>query len=352
MANFRIISNIPTRAFTSAFDKVEIETDLSKVRVTVIATGLLTVYDNILYAYDGKVIIYDLTAIFEESMRKHDIAFAFMWMRVCEPGNTSSYTSITYGTFYGIHRFYGNLTDWTARNFLNAAPAKMSFAGSVEVLNYWYPGGNFIREKRTVVYEVDGEQLVYETTDILERPDNTQVRQVIIDYKAIAHELNASRILSVCVAHNERMATIYYTDAPVIAFLFRNNFNTLDVATVQGEIKRKAETEKGIAVCNRKIALYNKRDRYSFEVETAPMPYDQVAILEQLCTSHKVWLYVNGIEPNDHFKVVITDYNVEISDSDEKLQTVKFTFQFEDYRLAMTEDLSEIFTTHFLPQFN
>ena len=193
MANFRIVSHIPTRAFASAFDKIEVETDLTKVRVTIIATGMLTVYDNILYAYDGKVVIYDEATLFEEFMRKHDIGFAFMWMRVADPANLPANTTITYGTFYGTSRFYGNVTDWAARNFLNAASVKMSFAGSVDVLNYWYPGGNFIREKRTVLYEVDGQQLVSETTTVLERPENTHVRQAYVDYNAILQELDASR---------------------------------------------------------------------------------------------------------------------------------------------------------------
>ena len=352
MANFSFISNISTRAFTSAFDRVEVETDLPKVSVTIIDGEQRTVYDTTLYAYGGKVVICDLATVFEHHMEAHDMAFTFMWLRVADPSDLRTQATMTYGTFYGRHRYCGSVTEWVDRHFLNASPAKVSFVGSTELLNWWYPGGSLVREHRTIVYEANGEQLTAETVTLLERQNSTSVRQSVVDYNAMLQSLGASRILSVSVAHGERMATIYYTHAPVMAFLFRNAYNTLEVATVQGMTKRKAETDRSLASCNRRVSLYNKRDKYSFEVETAPMPLERVTLLEQLCTSHKVWMYTNGAEPVDRFRVVITDHTIEVSDSDDKLQTVKFTFQFEDSRLVMTEDISDIFTGQFIPNFN
>ena len=53
------------------------------------------------------------------------------------------------------------------------------------------------------------------------------------------------------------------------------------------------------------------------------------------------------------YTILITDFTSELSDSDEKLNSVKFTWRYADNRpkVNISED-SEVFTTEFNPTFN
>lgn len=352
MAVLNIISDIPSIAFSSAFDKLEVETDLSKVLVDIQDTlHNARIYKNTLHAYEGKVTIFDLASVFEQYMEAKDYAFCIIQVAVKDAGSSVQAT-VSYRVLYCKHHYHGNVQEWCRRNFMLSSQARMSFAGSIENIPFWYTGGQLVREYRTVVYEAGGEQYTAESNEVLERVNETKMKNSVVNYDELLEQYNADRILSVSITQLDRTVTIFYIDTPIVAFLFRNGFNSLELATVQGVVTRKTQTEKSVASCGGKIFPYNKKDKYVFEVETAPLPYDQVAVIEQMCTSHKVWLYRGSLTPDERYRFVITDYTCETSDDDSKLQTVKFTLQFQDGRVAMREDVSEIFTTHFMPQFN
>lgn len=352
MAVINIISEIPTITFSSAFDRLEVQTDLGKVQVNIKDTlHNVRIINNTLHAYEGKVTIFDLASVFERYMEAKDYAFCIMQVTVKDPASGVQ-AVVAYRVLYCRHHYNGDVHEWSKRNFMLSTQAKMSFAGSIENIPFWYTGGQLIREYRTVVYEVGGEQFTAQSNELLERVNETRMKNVVVNYDELLEQYNADRILSVCITQLDRSVTIFYIDTPVLAFLYRNGFNCLELATVQGVVTRKTQTEQALATCGGKITPYNKQNKYVFEIETAPLPYNQVAVIEQMCTSHKVWLYRGSLTPDERYRVVITDHTCETDDDDSKLQTVKMTLQFQDGRTPMREDVSEIFTTHFMPQFN
>ena len=353
MATISFDSNIPAVSFTYDFDEVTITTDLPAVKASVTDKAGRTLYESILYAYDGKVTIYDLARVFEEHMENHDETFDIFTLKVESKENQSVSASLTYHVLYSKTRYPGSAADWATRHFFNAAETKTSCLGSVEQLHCWFAAGSMAQERRTYVYVIDGEIM---TTDWAEqtavRVETAQMRTIEVDYNAIVEELQADRLLSVSVAQQDRFATIFYYDQEVLPFMFLSQFNTLDIATLICSVTRKATTEKSMATCNRKVKVYDREDMYSFELQTAPMTAEMAELAEKLCQARETWLYTGGNAPADRYKIVITDYTAEHSDSDEKLPSYKISFKFEDGRLVMTDNLSEIFTPQFLPQFN
>lgn len=113
-----------------------------------------------------------------------------------------------------------------------------------------------------------------------------------------------------------------------LTFSFRNIFNVEEFIDIVGVVTMKSEVNRDIAVCDGKSKQYDRSVERSYQVETEPIPADEVPMFEQFLASHLVQMYFSG-EPYD---VCITDYTFEPSSADDVMPTAKFTWRFADQR--------------------
>lgn len=135
-------------------------------------------------------------------------------------------------------------------------------------------------------------------------------------------------------------------------FIFRNCFNVFDFLSLPVQTTAKTDVERSIAVIHGQSSFYNQSTAKKYEVVAGPLTSDEAEWIDQLFTSYDVF----RIEPNDCDEtdpliptpVMITDINCEISDSDEKPNTAKFTWRYSDNRAIVRFSASRgIFTSPF-----
>ena len=90
-----------------------------------------------------------------------------------------------------------------------------------------------------------------------------------------------------------------------------------------------------------------------------PLNSDECSQVEQMLTSTQVRIPQGIFSPIDEIyfyalaQIMITDFTSELSDSDEKMNTVKFTWRFMDNRLkAQLKSSPGIFNDSYKPVFS
>lgn len=141
-------------------------------------------------------------------------------------------------------------------------------------------------------------------------------------------------------------AMTYFVDRSLRAadaFYFRNCFNCIEQLTVPMETVAKQKVERSVAKIDRDSTFYNQSETVEYEVQSAALTADEAMLCEQLFASHDARVArINPWDDNE-FEVfdpiLITDSTSERSDSDEKPNTVKFTWRYAANRpmLALGE---------------
>lgn len=131
------------------------------------------------------------------------------------------------------------------------------------------------------------------------------------------------------VEHDGRQLMCYITPAPAyLTFRFRNIFNVPELVDVEGSMVTKSETSRQTAKCSGDIVQYDRRTDRTYQVTTGALPADEVESLTQLVSSHSVQLKADG----NYYDIVIEDHTCENSTEDDSLSVVKFTWRFKGRR--------------------
>lgn len=100
------------------------------------------------------------------------------------------------------------------------------------------------------------------------------------------------------------------------------------------ETTAKTDSDRSTASIGKLNKLYDVTNSVEYETETAPLTSFECQLLEQMFTSHSVKRpdEDNGVDLSfDSLnQILITDFTCEISDSNSDVNTVKFTWQFEN----------------------
>lgn len=145
-------------------------------------------------------------------------------------------------------------------------------------------------------------------------------------------------MLSFTVRCGQRSVTSFVDNSltDLESFYFRNCFNVWDSATLPVETTAKTDIERSFAIINGKSRFYNRYTAKTYEVEAGPLTSDEAGWIDQLFSSHDVFLIepdpTNSYDPLVLAPILITDATCEIQDGDEKLNTVKFTWRYTDNR--------------------
>ena len=305
-------------------------------------------FETTLYAHNGIVSFSDIGSLIEERLREvdhisdmfeirfGDASFEFVAL-YCECQLDSRFT-------YGEYR----------RSFFSTSFTRLVTRDSRIHLAYWYNGmSDFIF--RFVGKNENGEIVSAETTfrmDVVSDSFDMPVSSILTYAPASLAEISYFAI-----SFGEAQKMFYLVDdRPCISFEYKNMFNATDYIDIFGSVTTKTAVSRDEAVCSGVIQQYNRIVSRTYEVQTGPLTDDQVRELEQLVASHSVLLPNNG----HPLPILITDHTVEISDGDEALPSVKFTFRFASNRINITLDnmgalarvAPGIFTQEFTNQFS
>ena len=158
------------------------------------------------------------------------------------------------------------------------------------------------------------------------------------------------------VEHDERQLMCYIMPAKgYLTFRFRNIFNVPELVDIEGSMVTKSETTRKDAVCSGDIVQYDRRTDRIYQFTTGPLSNDEVESLEQLVSSHSVQLYADGI----FYDVIIDEHTCEDSTDDEALSVIKFTWRFKGRRpvkfnsslFGIQPSRREIFSDEYSPEY-
>lgn len=336
---------------SSAIGNVGIQVDGTFVDVTLTATAGRVILSERYYAYGGYVTLYDLASLIEAEMRSSAYTYADFTLRVFTDTTANKADSHTFHILYCDRFTVCNAVPFFLKeNFLTTLSNRRVADGSTLSLFF---------------YAEKGESIAYTIAYRAYRPDTHGIfnSQYTLDTGKIA---SSSGVLQINISTAEILQRIYTTFAPATkdttilqsftvscgqravtcfvdrllsekeAFFFKNCFNVYDVAYLPLQTTAKIDVDRSTAVINGSSSFYNQSATKKYEVVAGPLTSDEAEWIDQLFTSYDVF----RIEPNDCddsdplilTPVMITDITCEVSDSDEKPNTVKFTWRFCDNR--------------------
>ena len=350
-----LITEIPIFVFSSQIGDIELSTDQAKIEI-VVEDGLTKMFKTMLYAYNGKVTLVNIGEVLENYMLANDKVFtAFtVYYNTAEGAYIGSfnlntqYCSLKLDTNPGLFGSY---------NFLSTLTAKRVPRNAIDYI--WLLHG---QDSGVVmahcVYEQENGEIANKTVTVRRLITNDLgVTQIIINQTQLLLLLRSggtsvSKLLSFAIEFNNRYFTYYVTDKVAdVSFVFKNCFNVDEIAYFNAITTTTTKVNRSTAVVGGRHLFYDQSVDKTYEVESAPLTSDEAYWVEQLLMSHSVRLNDSSLHD-----VIITDSTCEISDNDEQLNKVKFTWQFAmktpHLMKSFREDTNGIFTEPYNQTFN
>ncbi len=183
------------------------------------------------------------------------------------------------------------------------------------------------------------------------------LRDLIIERKKIESLI----LQSVTVRCGNRSATFFIdpaleTNTPIF---YLNCFGITEHIALPRTTMVKVKTDRSLASAGKTSQFYDISTSKEYEVESGPLTSDECIQIEQMLTSPSVRIPFgqdcskydtdfDALRP-----ILITDYTCEFSDTDEKLNKVKFTWRFADNTPSVDMPTTpSIFNQNFNPTFS
>lgn len=334
----------------------------------------LSAYGNVLlagryYALNGSARVSDISSLVEgflagntdENLCEFNIE-AFVGAEIAEQSFTVLYCDKATGLY--------DPADWLRQNFLTLSPIRRLAPDSFINVS-WYTTekegisfrvyATFLNDKGvrdTYFYVHSGNGLIAHINGIMsEYVYMDDVRQRVMEAK----KLTSLTLLSVTVRCGERSATFFIDPAlaDVVPFYYLNCFGVVEQLPLQRITTEKLKTDRSIATLGSASRFYDVTTSKEYEVESAPLTSDECLQVEQLFTSPTVRIPfgIYSVLYETDFDalatILITDFTSELSDTDEKPNSVKFTWRFAEIRPKVNIPTSPgIFNDKFQPPFS
>ena len=173
-------------------------------------------------------------------------------------------------------------------------------------------------------------------------------------------KIDSLTLQCVTVRCGERSATFFVDPAlsRIVPFYYLNCFGVPEHIALPRTTTEKIKSDRSIASLGTHSQFYDISHSKEYEVETGGLSRDECVQVEQMLTSPSVripWgrdVSVFEMDFDALLSILISDYTSEISDSDEKLNSVKFTWRFAHNRPKVEPPYSPgIFNKNFNPVF-
>ncbi len=306
-----------------------------------------TVIDTTLAAVNGKATLYETRELVERYMRHMAIARMYP-LQIQHLQGTAWQADASITVLFCEKTLAlpdGGLERFLLRHFLSTISAKVlpTDGDTVERLFFVHPNGTPPNPSMHVTF-VDAQGEVSSEDVDLEASYNASLTNLFVcefSLEALRSAIGgAGDIIAVTVSVGERHME-YYRPArkPHLAFEFLNAFNVRESAYLCASVNRKTEDGRKIARVGGKLAIYDRRTATSYEVQTAPLSFEQADWLDQLITSPDVRLL-------DGTPVVVTDGEAACSNNNAEMNSMKFTFTESDQRhsIAYRQEVANVFT--------
>lgn len=323
---------------TSLIASIKASTDKSRVDVSLSCEAGLdgepeTFYSTSLYAYDGIVEFNDVGPLIEEYFRMRDKVADMISITIddismdvhclyCEydmpdafdPDDTFFISAMTQRVHQDSTVAISAVDRGSATPFIIKAVGHSADDNSLAVAS------------RSLFRQFGPGYTVYITVDeIIRWALNQTEEEAGVDLTDVLYfSIEYGGIRKMCYFVPD---TAYYT------FSFRNIFNVTEFIDIVGVVTTKTDVSRDTAVCSGRSRQYDRVVTRTYQVTTAPIPSDEIAMFEQFVASHDINMRLEG---ND-WPVIITDHTCEPSTDDESLATLKFTWRFADRRPRVFE---------------
>lgn len=319
MATAFIQSSIFSRSYvlTSEANSIVATTDETKLTVSLTCSGD-TFFTVDLYAYDGKVELFDPGSIIEDYFIAHQM--------ICESVTVQFGTASKSLLFLYCENVMPESFDPSRILLLSSQVRRVHKDSSFTVAALLVgPSTPFVI--KAVGHDSGGE---IASVQFSESRDIIDTAYTVFTVPQILGKADGlSDVMYFSVEHGGRQLMCYITPSPAyLTFQFRNIYNVPELVDVEGSMVTKSETSRQTAKCSGDIVQYDRRTDRTYQFTTGPLPADEVESLTQLVSSHSVQLYADGT----YYDIVIEDHTCEDSTEDDSLSVVKFTWRFKGRR--------------------
>ena len=362
--------------FSSQIPDLDLTTSDDNEAVVSIVSGGATVFSATHIPYQRNIIVHDIRSVVEYYMRQGSHALRSFTLKAKHNGSTQ--TLATFQAVYLEQHFTGDIGEFLRNNFLTTMAAKLTSPKATEFLHFFIEAN----AQEEITYQVvasvyGGEPRIYTLRENCGVSNSNRIKTVeltcemltgIVESPANGRPREAITLHAYSVHAGQRAFTFYVQDhEPPLSLYFRNAFNVYERCDLQAVTTHKAKSDRSIAVTHRLSTFYNQQNEKQYEVETAGLTMEQARWIEQLFYSHDVRMATKRTDlSEDDFGnynpqympiVLITDFTCEIHDEDGELNTVKFTYQYQDRRTYLPTDYlsvdhDRIFTDPFNPTYN
>lgn len=301
------------------------------------------------YAAGGSVTLYDFGSLIENYLRSSGSSFGSFTLKLLNTDSTLA-DSHTYRMLYCDR--YTVCTDVAAflrENFLTTLHFRRIAEGDDLGLTLFAMQGEDTTTTIHLTYRNVGEaetQLTAYTFPSKATADRDGLMFLSIEYAEMMSTLctrlgakpHAVEIVGFTVRCGQRSVSCYIDRSlrKGESFFFRNCFNTLETLNLPLTTKTKTDVSRSTAVINTRSSFYNQRTTQTHEVQCGPLTSDEAEWIAQFFSAYEVFRLVpNHCDPSDPLQVeavLITDADCITSDSDDKPNTVKFTWRYADNR--------------------
>lgn len=340
-------------------EELSIETDAAQLQVNIFV-DTKKVFTSVYYPYSQEVCVRDIRSIIEAAMEESKAVMSSLKITVFEPEKPLSPTSVTYDEDGNIHVEFGPKDTSPAAQLKDIKVVYSRFktsVGSSSFLSWYFLStrtsallphngqlklSNYTRamaqgSNEALIYyvqpSVPGEVMTYRLVMGKMQSSTERIVSTVLSYdyfKGIVDraEYVNCRVLGVEYQIGSRQFNIFFTDEePTDVFKFLSAFNIMETAYLFNTTTVKTEVDRSEAVCGHETQFYDETIKTKYEVETAPLTYDEAQWLNQMLTSKLV------MKPVDNYTsvpILISDISSEVSDSDKELIRLKFSWKYAD----------------------
>ena len=361
----------PSIAFASDLPDVGIFTDHEFVDFRLTCSGA-TLLEGRYYADNGSVVVSDIASLVVQCLSAiSELNVAELHIEAYVGEEKADYIDLNCNVLY-CDRSTGltNPEQWLRENFLSLTRSRRLAPDDFINLS-WYTTERegimvrvyctFINDKGqrdTYQYAHSGNGLIAHFNGIMS--EVIMLHEVVKLLKE-KKEIGSLVLQSVTVRCGDRSASFFIDPAlsRIVPFYYLNCFGVPEHIALPRTTTEKIKSDRSIASLGTHSQFYDISHSKEYEVETGGLSRDECVQVEQMLTSPSVripWgrdVSVFEMDFDALLSILISDYTSEISDSDEKLNTVKFTWRFSDNRPKVELPYSPgIFNDKFNPTFS
>lgn len=327
---------LPDLIFSTQLKELEYSTNLDIVTLSLCEDkdwGTL-IFSTTVYPVGGTAVFYDIASVVELYMQKK----GYSSMRLTVELSDSASNSLIVWTKSVIYCKYFVQLDaksFVSNNFLTTMSYKRTFRNSTEYLSIYSDAGSLQIEANCIYRNNIGKTLSATISLAAVSFSQAESYTIALKYDDIVDNLkknnfDAKKLLAYTVLCNGRAFTFYVQDVtPEVSFTFRNCFNVLETVSLSAVTTTKTKVERSIAVLSTMSCPYDLEVTKEYEVQSAPLTYDEAQWIEQLFMSPCVWLGADkSVEALP--MVIVTDSTCEISDTNTDSNSVKFSWRFAE----------------------